>query len=352
MRVTIIADDLTGACDTGALYTRQGPVPVTIVPASRAAGDVAVVDTESRSLAAPQARARIDPIASSGADGLWFKKIDSTFRGHVGDELDALLASASMATALVCPAFPAQERTVVGRRLLVGGVPVDRTPIRLDPDFMMSDADVVAALAAVTRRHVEWISLEAVRHGRVPLAAAGIVVADAETDGDLDALVAAALAQSSPPVLVGSAGLAAALARRLRLTAPRPAIDSGLRWLLVAGSRHPTTRAQVARAAGSAVRVLEPPPAPMPDRRAVAVDLARQARKIIENEPIDLVVVTGGETAVALYHELDADRIELEGAPEPGLALGWLCRGDEFRLRILTKAGGFGHPDVFQNLIR
>jgi D-threonate/D-erythronate kinase len=352
MRVTIVADDLTGACDTGALYTLNARVPVTLFPAARAVGDVAVIDTETRSLPPAEARARIAAVAARSGNALWFKKIDSTFRGRVGDEVDALLASAGLTSALVCPAFPAQERTVVARQLLVAGVPVDRTPFSADPDLALNGADIVAGLAAVTRRRVEWSSAEAARRSRLPLTPGGIVVADAETDRDLDALVAAALADPSPPLLVGSAGLAAALARRLGLTAPPPTMAAGLKWILVAGSQHPATRAQIARAAESRSRVLASAAAPSRDRRAAAIDLARQARKIIENEPIDLVAVTGGETAAALYYELDADRIELEGAPVPGVALGWLCRGEDFRVRILTKAGGFGDPDLFQRLMR
>jgi uncharacterized protein YgbK (DUF1537 family) len=351
MRLTIVADDLTGACDTGALCTRPAPVRVTVFPASRASGEVSVVDTETRSLPRSEARARVGAVAGGGRDGLWFQKIDSTFRGHVGEELDALLDSTGLPTALVCPAFPAQARTVVHRQLLVAGTPVDRTAVGRDPDFAVGGADIVAALAVTTTRRVEWRSLPAVRQGRLSLNAPGIVVTDAETDADLDALVAAALAEVVPPLLVGSAGLAAALARRLGLTAPPPAIATGLQWLLVAGSQQPATQAQVERVAGSGARVLTAPPAHITNRQAVAADLARRARKIIENEPIDLVAVTGGETAVALYHELEADRIELEGAPVPGLALGWLCRGDDWRLRTITKAGGFGDPDLFGRLI-
>ncbi len=32
MSLTIVADDLTGACDTGSLFTGDGPVPLAIWP--------------------------------------------------------------------------------------------------------------------------------------------------------------------------------------------------------------------------------------------------------------------------------------------------------------------------------
>ena len=62
--VTIIADDLTGACDTGCLFAGAGPVAVLAAPALTGADaslltPVITLDTESRALppreaAAPQ----------------------------------------------------------------------------------------------------------------------------------------------------------------------------------------------------------------------------------------------------------------------------------------------------------
>jgi uncharacterized protein YgbK (DUF1537 family) len=99
------------------------------------------------------------------------------------------------------------------------------------------------------------------------------------------------------------------------------------------------------------VRIVTPPAATAADRHAVAAELARQARKIIETERVDLVAVTGGDTAVALYRELDSERIDLLGAPVPGVALGRLRRGHGRELTVLTKAGGFGAPDLFERLM-
>jgi len=47
------------------------------------------------------------------AESTWYKKIDSTLRGHLGQELDALLDTLGRSCALVCPAFPAQRRGLV-----------------------------------------------------------------------------------------------------------------------------------------------------------------------------------------------------------------------------------------------
>src|SRR6266404_6761607 len=114
MQAMLIADDLTGACDAGAQFAGRGPVPVFVAPASpESEWNVAVVDTESRALAPDDAadlvRAAVKRVEGQLAGRLLFKKIDSTLRGSVAAELDALLDASGRRTALVCPAFPGQH---------------------------------------------------------------------------------------------------------------------------------------------------------------------------------------------------------------------------------------------------
>ena len=154
--VTIIADDLTGACDTGCLFA--GPGPVGVLAAAALAADssiltpVITVDTESRSLPPREAAAAIHAAArrlrERLASGRVFKKIDSTLRGAAGVELTALLEHGLPFTgALVCPAFPAQRRIVRHGRLLVDSVPVHESAIARDPTFRAATSDVAALLA-------------------------------------------------------------------------------------------------------------------------------------------------------------------------------------------------------------
>jgi len=59
MAVTIIADDLTGACDAGALFGGRGPVGVFVSPElPDARWPAAAVDCESRALPPADAAAR------------------------------------------------------------------------------------------------------------------------------------------------------------------------------------------------------------------------------------------------------------------------------------------------------
>jgi len=358
MSLTIVADDLTGACDTGSLFAGDGPVPLAVWPAAPSEARVRVLDTESRAIAVDDAVARVARARAMAPAMRYFKKIDSTLRGHVAIELDALMRSAGVATALVCPAFPAQGRVVVERTLLVDGTPVAETVIGRDASFpAVGSSSVVDVLRAHVDRPLAWISLDHVRAGVYSLAArigrlAGtVMVADAETDADLDALAAGALAGPPGLVLAGAAGLARALAARLALLAKDVTVDPRGRWLVVAGSRHPATRAQIVAARAAGLRVLATPDESARDPRALARRLAGEARDLLARESFDGVAVTGGETAIALWKALGAEGLDLLGAPRPGLALGRLRLPRRPALTLLTKAGGFGDPDLFVSLL-
>jgi len=389
MLATLIADDLTGACDAGALFAGRGRVGVFVDAAAVDPGrDVAAIDTETRSLTAPEAAARVRATAERlGARlhaGLLFKKIDSTLRGAVGAELDALLSATGRSAALVCPAFPAEGRTVAQGRLCVNGIPVHASPIGRDPAYPGDTSDVVAILRRATARPISHLPLDRVRSGRDALeralaSARGIVVADAETDADLDALAAAAAARPAL-VLAGSAGLAGAVAARLGHAAPLPVpLPEGRGWLIVAGSLHPATRAQIrsleaAGVAGVAIDGTCDPDtralvdrlrggrpvfvttadgaAATPDaRRHMAARLAALATGVLARTRPDLVAVTGGDTAHALIVALEADHLELRGSPSSGLALGDLVVDGAPTLAVLTKAGGFGAANLFLTLL-
>jgi uncharacterized protein YgbK (DUF1537 family) len=351
--LTVVADDLTGACDTGALFAGKSPVPVAVWPHRPRPAPVRVVDTESRALAAPEAFRRAGAAPALAPAPRVFKKIDSTLRGRIGPEVDALIRATGATGALLTPAFPALGRTVVERVLLIDGVPVTETPLARDPEFPALDSpNVVDLIRRDLDRALAWIPLNQVRAGCDTLAArlgrlrGTVAVADAETDEDLLALVDAALAVEPAPLLVGAAGLAHALAARLGLLAGPVTPPRGRRWLVVGGSRHPATRRQVEAARAAGMAVLAAPEREESDRAAVAARLAAAARRCLDEERFDLLIVTGGQTAVAVLEALDAEGLDLIGAPAAGLALGYLRGPRHPGLPVITKAGSFGDPDL------
>lgn len=230
MTLAILADDLTGACDAAAPFARRGVATVVVLdpayldPAHLGLAErpaVLAVDADTRRLSRRLAGARTGLAAralrAGGATRL-YKKIDSTLRGHVAVELAATLRAWDAPLAIVCPAFPSVGRWVQDGHLFVdkrgdlGGVdelaglagsgnPGARPPTlgrrlaRLGLDVVGGGADAVAAALERVRRE-----------------GARVVVADANTPGHLTALAVAATRLEPAALLVGSAGLANALA--------------------------------------------------------------------------------------------------------------------------------------------
>jgi uncharacterized protein YgbK (DUF1537 family) len=386
MGVTIIADDLTGACDTGALFAGRGPVGVFVAPELPGVGlEAAAVDTESRALPPAEAAASMRrtalAMATRLAGGAVFKKIDSTCRGPIAAELDALVEGANATAALVCPAFPAQGRIVVNGILSVHGVPAHESAVGRDPDYPGSTSDLVDILSRRSRLSVSLLPLKEVRGRpedleRVLSGRRGLVAADAETDEDLDALARAALGH--PEILLaGSAGLARAAAAAWGHTAPVPLLPAPGAWLIVAGSRQAATRAQIEALEAAGIVGARLQGARAPDlsrvlgeismgrsafvatgdtlegtREQIAGRLAAAVRAVLGEATPSLLVITGGETAHAVMRALGARRLELSGAPASGLALGRLIADGKTPLPILTKAGGFGPPGLLAALAK
>jgi uncharacterized protein YgbK (DUF1537 family) len=63
-----------------------------------------------------------------------YKKVDSVLRGHVGIEIEAMLAATGQRRGLLVPANPQRQRTIENARYFVRGVPLDQSPLAHDPD--------------------------------------------------------------------------------------------------------------------------------------------------------------------------------------------------------------------------
>ncbi|CAN5129061.1 four-carbon acid sugar kinase family protein [soil metagenome] len=348
-RWLILADDLTGAADCAIPFARRGArvsVHWNAATVDQAA-DVVSFDAATRGLSAGEAAERhrglLDVLPWRGRRV--FKKIDSTLRGQPAAEIAAVLAATGLRSALCAPAFPAQGRVTRGGRVFVNGVPLEATTLWAQ-DRTYASGDLAAMLAT---------------DGVVA------VIRDAETDADLDRIVAADLA--GPDCLsIGSAGLATALARAIRddkpqacAIEPRPG-----NVLVVAGSRAEATRAAVSRLAASAgVRYLRLSEAAAGEALAAALavgdvvlDIGGDGAEPADAELADRlgrlaasaaaavggIVATGGETAAAVLRHLGVEGIRLFDEVEAGVPLG-LTLG-RVAVPIVTKAGAFGDGET------
>ncbi len=392
MKVAVIADDLTGAADSGVQLARAGyrtavafrgsPVP----PAEDL--DAVAVDTDSRAMSAESA-AKLVVEAGQSVRGarVVFKKVDSTLRGPVAAELSAALEATGRRVAVVCPAFPDAGRTVSGGVLLVNGVPVHETGFRDDPVTPVRKSYLPALLSAVCPS-VAALSTDDLRDvGRMQsvLASSNCVVADAGTDSELEAIVRA-VPDPASVLWVGSAGLVRAFGlvhAGPRVAEPDETPGSASGVVVVVGSLNRVARQQLE------VLQREAYMAPVPLNAAALLDnssegamegaiagarsalldgggvvvystadrgfekmaRAEAARRVAEalaevvtglskEEVFDALVLTGGDTAVRVAQRLGATGVLLQGEIEPGVPVGTLIGPKPYR--VVTKAGGFG----------
>lgn len=264
--IAIIADDLTGASDSGVQFARKGLHTQVIFDLKRfsgeGSGEAVVIDTDSRSVPREDAYNRAKEAAAevrrSGFRHV-YKKMDSTLRGNLGTELDGVLDEMPFDFAVVAPAFPRIGRTTQHGVHCLNGIPVHQTEIANDPKCPVRESDLVKLFSSQSKRRAALIGLDTIQAGEEALAAAvrsrlgegaELLIFDAAAEEDLEK-IARWLAASPHRILwAGSAGLADYLPEALALpvrsgsAAALPASDSPV--LLVAGSISSVTRAQVA----------------------------------------------------------------------------------------------------------
>src|SRR5690625_5114788 len=126
----MIADDLTGANDSGVHLAKDGhqtTVVMDVAAMENEHPEALVIDTDSRLLAPDQAYERVKRAAiytKKRAAHIVFKKMDSTFRGNVGSELDAMYDVYTPDFVVLAPAFPDNGRTMRDGFYAVHGQPL------------------------------------------------------------------------------------------------------------------------------------------------------------------------------------------------------------------------------------
>lgn len=406
-RYAVIADDLTGAGDSGVHFAAAGlrtALALEPVGIGRAftEHDAVAFSTESRFLPAEEAADRvgvaINACRQAGAS-VFFKKIDSTLRGNLAAEIGTAMREGRFAAAVVCPAMPKTGRTVVEGRLYVGGVPVDRTELGCDPFNPVPSSFIPDLLSGLS---CGGVSLEVVRKGEAAVAerigwlvadGRNAIIVDAESDSDMAILGAATRSRNSDGgqcvLPVGAGGFAEAFAGEPR---PRRGEEASGRLLAVVGSLTAASAEQISHAGASGLftvleldmeRVLADPAGEIarlaeaaensnrhlllanarPPRKASASGVSRDdglaaaalfgraAREIAVKGACGRVYATGGGTAVAVAAAMGFDSITLERECMPGVVLG-SCRSPDVPVRwFITKAGGFGASDTLTRLV-
>ena len=274
----IIGDDITGSTDLALMLGKNGMptvqyigVPGESTPDPDA--PAAVVALKSRTVPVEEAVAHSLAacrwLLAKGARQIFFKycsTFDSTEKGNIGPVAEALLDELGGGIAAVCPAFPANARTVYQGHLFVADQLLSESGMRHHPLTPMTDPNLVRFLGRQVRsaETVGLVPYPVVGRGAGTIREAleGLVsrgrrfaVVDALTDRHLLDIGEAA---ADLKLITGGSGVAMGLPANYRKAGLLPS-TGGLAELprlggaaaVIAGSCSIATRGQVRRMAGA-----------------------------------------------------------------------------------------------------
>ena len=270
-----IGDDMTGSTDLALMLGKNGMTTVQYIGVPRpqdtlpAEATAAVVALKSRTVSAVEAVDRsvaaCDWLVRQGARQIFFKycsTFDSTEKGNIGPVAETLLDRLEASLTIVCPAFPANERTVYQGHLFVGCLPLSESGMRDHPLTAMTDANLVRFLGKQVRvpGSVDLIPLQIIEKGppaieleldRMARQGRRFAVMDAVNDRNL---IDIGTACSKLKLITGGSGVAMGLPANFRRAGALNA-DGGLTRLpklrgaavVLAGSCSQATRRQINR---------------------------------------------------------------------------------------------------------
>nr|WP_321454689.1 four-carbon acid sugar kinase family protein [uncultured Cohaesibacter sp.] len=406
-KLAIIADDFTGAGDSGVHFSRLGKQLKLVLHRQCLSlqelldGNISI-NSETRFLSPNEARRAVkDVIGFCIQKGYerFYKKIDSTMRGNPGAEIEAALEATGKAAALVCTAMPETGRTCIEGKIYLFGVPLHETDIGKDPFHPLATSEIAAMIGAQTTLPSQKLSIEDIEAGRPSLVAtirshldkgARLLIADATCDNHLSALAEAVLETDCLPV--GAGGFAKALAGSIKTgkevfkASDAPHFDGPL--LAIVGSLAPPSlrQADAAEAKGGFVSITLPvdtqnadvaklcfeqieakggsasdillrmdnsavaPRVTKEEGARIASLIGQAALALCQQYHFKTVFSTGGETAIAVASTLGVAAIDLSDEIMPGVVLG-ACQSEKVDTQwFISKAGGFGNEAVLLDI--
>lgn len=411
----MIADDFTGALDTGVQFAAAGAETRVVVGARRqlASTDpevrVLVVDAETRHMTPEKAAAAVAELTRQAVElGIpyLYKKTDSALRGNVGAELAALLEASGSRQLPFLPAYPQAGRTTVGGVHQIDGVPVAQSVFGQDP-FEPVRCSKVAEL--IGEQSDVPVHLNPPLSDQAPIPDdEGILVFDGQTPEDLETTGRRLLEAGRLHIMAGCAGFGGVLPALLGLASEHPRAIPPLegRLLVVCGSVNPISVAQMDQAERLGIPRwhLTPEQKLRPDywqtqegeevfhslQQEIAQDTAlpyildtndkegnhltaqyAQSRGLdihdirlgvsrsvghlvgglFTNPHVGTLLITGGDTLLQCMEHMGVDEVEPVCELSTGVVLSRVTYQGCTRC-VLTKSGGFGGENLVTDLAR
>lgn len=410
LKAAVIADDFTGANATGVLLKKKGfNVATYLNPDTLSADaefDILSISTNSRSIEPDKAYEIVYQTSKRLKDTCRFlsKRIDSTLRGNLGSEIDAMLdALGDDYRAVVVPVYPKSSRTCIGGYLLVNGTPLELTEVARDPKSPIRNSNVGELISLQSKRSIAHIPISTVLKGPEAIGQCintiedNIILVDAISDDDIDNIAiafknydnivcvdpgpftAAYISRKYEEkthgnifLIIGSTSdLTASQVRYLSekrnvflykidvkelLKTPEVIINQAIQVLessycngLIMGITAKSTADDVIdlKAYSHVLNV-----AVEEVSRKINEALSRIAWSFIKNRPFDSLYVTGGDTALSLFSTLRVNVFSIRDEVLPLAVHGIVSINNANKqLNIVTKGGLVGGIDALYTIV-
>ena len=403
--ISMLADDLAGACDTGIEFLGSlGQVTVMVdSDDSESETDIleglVVWNTESRDLPAKDAYEKVkraSGVAAKGEKRVLFKKTDSAFRGNFGHEIAAVMDALNLKVCCLAPAIPEFGRVTRNGMQYLDGKPISESFYRKDPRHPVRESNVLKIASIGNNRSIGLLELEALRskenekHLKKLLdSRVEVVVTDGEFQEDLNQAVDLFLALRDRMVFVGGQDLGHAVARHCV-----PSSEKG-KWtkipqgpiLMVCGTLHPKSREQLVvlsknyeiepvfmeldaesniekaksitektiinllnQLDNSKFAILTSPENIPLDPDLVESSIAAAIQRICDKKKLSGLLLTGGTTAHTVCQRIGVKRIQLRERIASGTVLAQVP--DFNGMAICNKGGSLGEPDALVRFVK
>ena len=422
--IYVIADDLTGANDTGVQFVKNNYKTMVSILEDESLDivvpddlDVFVIDTETRETGEKIARNRIKNIFEKlniNKEDIVYKKVDSTLRGNVGVEIEGIMNILKKDICIFSPSFPSQQRITMGRYLIVQQKLLGSSEYSSNNLKQVENSFIPFLLKKQTDFPVGQIDLKDVAKGPKTILSKinelyqkgnKIIVIDSTNEEHLRDIFASGLKFNESVLFSGSAGLANHFPNvnnnnedlKIKIE------DNKGPVIVVVGSRNSIMEDQInylknrlnftelkidlEQVFSNKDRILDNYAAEGIKAikgnhdlvihtaaiyneeklinkklmlkyhlsfRELEVEiktfLGELISKIVENSDARNLILTGGDVALGVCKELGIYNMNILDELLPGIPLA-IANYKNYKLNIVTKAGGFGEEDTLYKLI-
>lgn len=419
IRLAVIADDITGASDCGGQLIHYGlNVSVILNHNSIIEGDreAIIYNTDSRSVSQEEAYTKVKCICEKIKDEKYdivYKKIDSTMRGNIGQEINAVYDVFKPDFVLIAPGYPENGRQVIDGIHFLNNIQLHETEVANDPKTPVTDSNITRLIQKQSNKAIGHISCGDLHEGFEKVVTLleefkknniSYITVDSIQGSDLEVLAELICKARYSVVWVGSAGLMNYLPKVYGLkqkgmvlsikTAEKPVllvvgsvssigrvqlehllnvkeviglemkssevlIDNEVKEKEINRLKEEATKAfnekkNIALFSSNNVKEIQAIGCkigknPIELSNIIANTLGELAVELINSLDINHLFLTGGDTAYQVLDKLDVKELCLMDEVEPGIPIGYTKSKKE--IYAITKAGNFGSKLAMVNAL-